>query len=84
MDLPCPLGREYSGGRGRGWSLRPDRFSGDPGGAAVWPNAMLAEQAAEAIVLAVQLPVFRDDGLNAYVGYQFRVGMARSRFVAMT
>jgi hypothetical protein len=45
---------------------------------------MLAEQAAEAIVLAVQLPVFRDDGLNAYVGYQFRVGMARSRFVAMT
>src|SRR6185369_727449 len=45
-------------------SLRPDRASGGAGGAAVWLDAVLAEQAAQAIELAVQLLAFRDDGLT--------------------
>jgi hypothetical protein len=35
-------------------SLRPDRASGGSGGAAVWLDAVLAEQVAQAIELAVQ------------------------------
>lgn len=43
-------------------SLRPGRASGGSGGAVVWLDAVLAQQVAQAIELAVQSLVFRDDG----------------------
>src|SRR6266700_5884698 len=45
-------------------SLRPGRASGSSGGAPVWFVAVLAEQVAQAIELAVQSLVLRSYGLN--------------------
>ena len=48
----------------------PDRASGGSGGAAVRLDAVLAEQVAQAVKLAVQSLVFRDEGLAADAGRQ--------------
>jgi hypothetical protein len=49
-------------GRQNTRSLRPDRASGGPGGAAVWLDAMLTEQVAQPLEFTVQSLVLRDDG----------------------
>ncbi len=47
-------------------SLRPDWASGGSGGAAVWLDAVLAEQVAQPVELAVQPLVSREHGLTAH------------------
>jgi hypothetical protein len=47
-------------------SLRPKWASGGSGGAAVWLDAVLAEQVAQPIELPVQPLVFREHGLTAH------------------
>ena len=53
--------------RGHGL-LRPDRLSGGSRGAAVRLDAVLAEQAAEAVEFTVHPLVLRDDGPDIYPG----------------
>ena len=50
------------------WPIRLDRVSGGSRGAAVRLDAVLAEQAAQAIELTVHPLVLRDDGPDIYPG----------------